>query len=230
MSDNESYSKTDIKLQGINELDQDDIDFIMEQVETEDRVYLRNVFDNKDNPDQIAVMKQKSVIGYIPKSSQAMLLRYWRDGKLGPILVKKKKIEGFASVSVTITVYYESAGGEEILPFFPFGTYQDVCILETEKWNGDENWEDNWYYDYINNTGLLVYKYRELYPSEDEYDSLHDQIDIAFAIFVGMYLKGEIRTKKEMEASPVLLKDKLSRNIFLARANGFLENMNFRLL
>lgn len=230
MSTNESYSKTDIKLQGIEELDQDNIDFIIEQVEKEDRVYLRNVFDNKDNPDQIAVMKQKSVIGYIPKSSQVMLLRYLRDGKLGPILVKKKKIEGFASVSVTITVYYESAGGDEILPFFPFGTSQEVCILETEKWDGDEDWEENWYYDYSNNTGLLFYKYKELYPSEDEYEELHSSIDVAMSLFVHMYLQGEIRTKSELEAFPVLLKDDLSRSIFYARAEGFLENMDFELL
>lgn len=230
MSKMENYSKTNIKLQGLEAFDDDDLDFIIEYVEEEDRVYLRNVFDNKDNPGQIAVMKQKKVIGYIPKRSQAMLLRYLREGKLGAVIVKKKKIEAFSNISVTITVYYEDAGGDEMLPFFPFGTSQDVCILETEKWNGDSDWEKNWYYDYINNTGLLFYKYKELYGSEANYEKIHDQIDVAFAVFVRQYLNGEIQTKADLEACPVLLSDARSKNIFFARANGYLENMDFTLL
>lgn len=220
MSDWQPFSTTQITLVGTDSISMADQEFIANKLRVDDRLYLRNVFEDKDNPGLLAVMRQKCVIGYIPSRSQQMLIDYVRDGKIGNIVVASKRIKAFSCWDIKIKVYYEDNNGTE---FLFANNSPDVCVLESSKWPTPGDWQENWYYDRYNGTELLFYAYRELYGSDSDYNAKHGQIDLAFTLFLKQYLVGEIQSKDEAMGPTLILNDQKSISIYLTRVRSFLN-------
>ena len=136
------YSIAKVRVQGFDKLDEDDKEYIMNDLEEDTHVYLRNVFDDPKDCHTLQVLRHDHIIGYIDSKKAELVHSYLRNGKIGAIVVSKISSKDFKTI-VDLNIYYEDAHGEEYLPYYPLEGRQ-LSVIETDLWTGQEDWSKDW--------------------------------------------------------------------------------------
>ena len=89
------YSIAKVRVQGFEQLDEDEKDFVMNDLEEDMHVYLRNEFDNPKDCHALEVWYHGHFIGYIDKKKTELIHSYLREGKIGAVVVSKIKSKDF---------------------------------------------------------------------------------------------------------------------------------------
>ena len=108
------YSLAKVRVQGIEDLEDFDKEFVEEDLEEDMHVYLRNEFDNPKDCHALQVMHHNHIIGYIDKKKAEIVHSYLQNGDIGAIVVSKISSRDFKKI-IELTIYYEDKNGEESL-------------------------------------------------------------------------------------------------------------------
>lgn len=216
------YSIAKVRVQGIDKLDEDDREYIMNDLEEDTHVYLRNVFDNPKDCHTLQVLHHDNIIGYIDSKKAELVHSYLRNGKIGAIVVSKIKSKDF-KVFVDLSIYYEDAHGEEFTPYYPLEGRQ-LSVIETDLWTGQESWSEDWYLNL--GTDELSYKFNDMYDDSVE-DDEKTMVDVWFSSFMQNYLDGSCITEKGANHYLDYLKTDCAKNVLKKRITSFMEHKGF---
>ena len=216
------YSIAKVRVQGIEKLDEDDRDYIMNDLEEDTHVYLRNIFDNPKDCHTLQVLHHDNIIGYIDSKKAELIHSYLRDGKIGAIVVSKIKSKDF-KVFVDLNIYYEDAHGEEFTPYYPLEGRQ-LSVIETDLWTGQENWSEDWYLNL--GTDELSYKFNDMFD-DSVGDSEKTMVDLWFSSFMRSYLDGSCITEKGAAHYLDYLKTDCAKKVLKKRIDSFMEHKGF---
>ena len=179
------YSIAKVRVQGFDKLDEDDKEYIMNDLEEDTHVYLRNVFDDPKDCHTLQVLRHDHIIGYIDSKKAELVHSYLRNGKIGAIVVSKISSKDFKTI-VDLNIYYEDSHGEELTPYYPLEGRQ-LSVIETDLWTGQEDWSKDWYLNL--GTDELSYRFNELFDDSVD-DSEKTMVDVWFSSFMQNYLDG----------------------------------------
>ena len=216
------YSLAKVRVQGIEDLEEDDKEFVEEDLEEDMHVYLRNEFDNPKDCHALQVMYHSHIIGYIDKKKAEIVHSYLRNGDIGAIVVSKISSRDFKKI-VELTIYYEDNNGEESLPYYPLENRQ-ISVVETDLWTGQEDWSEDWYMNIF--TDELLYKYRELYDETVDEEEKKD-VDWQLSFWINSYLDGTCITRKGCNQYLDRLKTDCAKKVLVKRIESYLEHKDF---
>lgn len=225
-----NYSKTKLRLCGFEKCVEDDKDFILNTLNVGDHLYFRNQYENEEDSNTIVAMRQFYIVGYVPKESQNLLLKFLQEGDIADVVVSSKKLKGFSTVQLTLDVYYYDDNGDEDLPYYPLEGRQ-VSVFDVDKWNGV--WDDKWANDVLANTDFLFYQYPELYKSRTAFEEFHTNDEFTFENLLKNYHAGLYKHRKDMDGffqSKFNFKDEASKDIVRRRLDDYMEIMGYKFI
>lgn len=184
---NDKYSAHRIMLTGLDQLDDDDTDYIKNVIKKGDHVYVRFNYENN----KYEVMRHNNIIGMLPEN----LIDNKEDFfyRLGYVEVCHKSISP-KKKSIEVLLYLKDPNGILPLPS-PSVNEREIAVIETEYWK--EVWNSDW--SLIPFTDELVYRFPELYGSNKLLDEIETDVDLQFNSFIGSFLKGELITEDDVE-------------------------------
>ena len=221
-SDETYYSIAKVRVQGFDKLDEDDKDYIMNDLEEDTHVYLRNVFDDPQGCHTLQVLYHDHIIGYIDSKKAELVHSYLRDGKIGAIVVSRITSKDFKTI-VDLNIYYEDSHGEEYLPYYPLEGRQ-LSVIETDLWSGQEDWSEDWQLNY--STDELCYRFNEMYDGSVE-DDEKTNVDIWYSSFVRNYLDGSCITEKGANHYLDYLNNDCAKKVLKKRIYSYMEIKGF---
>ena len=216
------YSLAKVRVQGIEDLEDFDKEFVEEDLEEDMHVYLRNEFDNPKDCHALQVMHHNHIIGYIDKKKAEIVHSYLRNGDIGAIVVSKISSRDFKKI-IELTIYYEDKNGEESLPYYPLENRQ-ISVLETDLWTGQEDWSADWYMNIF--TDELLYKYNELYDDTVDEEEKKD-VDWQLSFWINRYLDGTCITRQGCKQYLDSLKTDCAKKVLMKRIESYLEHKEF---
>lgn len=214
------YSIAKVRVQGFDQLDEDEKDFVMNDLEEDMHVYLRNEFDNPKDCHALEVLYHGHFIGYIDKKKSELIHSYLREGKIGAVVVSKVKSKDF-KVLVDLNIYYEDAYGEESTPYYPLEGRQ-ISVVEADLWTGD--WNDDWFMNIF--TDELLYKYPDMYDSTVSEDEKKD-VDWQLSFWINRYLDGTCITREGCKPYLDSLKTDCAKKVLMKRMESYLEHKGY---
>lgn len=213
------YSIAKVKVVGFEDLDEDDKEFVRDDLEEGTSVYLRYDFEASDKKCLLQVWKFKRVIGYIDPHKVDTVLSYLQNIKIGGIYVSKKKSKDFKT-SFDLQIYYRDSNGKERLPYTPLEG-RPLSVVETDLWTGQEDWSEDWFLNIY--TDELCYKYLNLYDNTvDEHDK--SEVDWQLLNWINSYNAGTCITKKGGEQYCLRLKSECAKQVLVKRMESYLES------
>lgn len=216
------YSIAKVRVQGFDKLDEDDKEYIMNDLEEDTHVYLRNVFDDPKDCHTLQVLRHDHIIGYIDSKKAELVHSYLRNGKIGAIVVSKITSKDFKTI-VDLNIYYEDAHGEEYLPYYPLEGRQ-LSVIETDKWTGQEDWSEDW--QHLFGTDELSYRFNDMFDdSVDDHEKT--MVDIWFSSFMQNYLDGSCITEKGASHYLDYLNTVCAKKVLKKRIYSFMESKGF---
>ena len=216
------YSLAKVRVQGIEDLEDFDKEFVEEDLEEDMHVYLRNEFDNPKDCHALQVMHHNHIIGYIDKKKAEIVHSYLQNGDIGAIVVSKISSRDFKKI-IELTIYYEDKNGEESLPYYPLENRQ-ISVLETDLWTGQEDWSEDWYMNIF--TDELLYKYNELYDDTVDEEEKKD-VDWQLSFWINRYLDGTCITRQGCKQYLDSLKTDCAKKVLMKRIESYLEHKEF---
>ncbi len=216
------YSIAKVRVQGFDKLDEDDKEYIMNDLEEDTHVYLRNVFDDPKDCHTLQVLRHDHIIGYIDSKKEELVHSYLRNGKIGAIVVSKITSKDFKTI-VDLNIYYEDAHGEEYLPYYPLEGRQ-LSVIETDKWTGQEDWSEEW--QHLFGTDELSYRFNEMFDDSVD-DSEKTMVDVWFSSFMQNYLDGSCITEKGASHYLDYLNTDCAKKVLKKRIYSFMESKGF---
>ena len=216
------YSVAKVRVQGFEKLDEDEKEFVMNDLEEDMHVYLRNEFDNPQDCHALQVWYHSNLIGYIDKKKTELIHSYLREGKIGAVIVSKIKSKDF-KVFVDLNVYYEDTYGEESTPYYPLEGRQ-ISVVETDLWTGQEDWSEDWFMNIF--TDELLYKYLDMYDSSVDEDEKKD-VDWQLSFWINSYLDGTCITREGCKLYMDRLKTDNAKKVLMKRIESYLEHKGF---
>lgn len=216
------YSIAKVRVQGFEKLDEDEKEFVMNDLEEDMHVYLRNEFDNPQDCHALQVWYHSNLIGYIDKKKTELIHSYLREGKIGAVIVSKIKSKDF-KVFVDLNVYYEDTYGEEFTPYYPLEGRQ-ISVVETDLWTGQEDWSEDWFMNIF--TDELLYKYLDMYDSSVDEDEKKD-VDWQLSFWINSYLDGTCITREGCMLYMDRLKTDNAKKVLMKRIESYLEHKGF---
>lgn len=186
-SSNDKYSVLQIKLEGLEQLGNNDKIYIKRTLRKGDHVYVRFNYENG----KYEVMRHDNIIGYLPESVIGDREDFF--DKLGYAEVSNKSISLF-NKRIEVCLYLKDENGVLPLPF-PSVNERKVSVIETDLWKGD--WNSDW--SLIPITDELVYRFPELYGSDKLLNDIETDVDLHFNYFIGEFLSGNLRTEYDVE-------------------------------
>lgn len=216
------YSLAKVRVQGIEDLEDFDKEFVEEDLEEDMHVYLRNEFDNPKDCHALQVMYHNHIIGYIDKKKAEIVHSYLQNGDIGAIVVSKISSRDFKKI-IELAIYYEDKNGEESLPYYPLENRQ-ISVLETDLWTGQEDWSADWYMNIF--TDELLYKYNELYDDTVDEEEKKD-VDWQLSFWINRYLDGTCITRQGCKQYLDSLKTDCAKKVLMKRIESYLEHKEF---
>lgn len=216
------YSLAKVRVQGIEDLDDFDKEFVEENLKKDMHIYLRNEFDNPKDCHALQVMHHNHKIGYIDKKKAEIVHSYLRNGDIGAIVVSKISSRDFKKI-VELTIYYEDKNGDKSLPYYPFENRQ-ISVVETDLWTGQEDWSEDWHMNIF--TDELLYKYRELYDDTVDEKEKND-VDWQLSFWINSYLDGTCITRKGCNQYLNRLKTDCAKKVLMKRIESYLEHKDY---
>ena len=216
------YSLAKVRVQGIEDLEDFDKEFVEEDLEEDMHVYLRNEFDNPKDCHALQVMHHNHIIGYIDKKKAEIVHSYLQNGDIGAIVVSKISSRDFKKI-IELTIYYEDKNGDESLPYYPLENRQ-ISVLETDLWTGQEDWSEDWYMNIF--TDELLYKYNELYDDTVDEEEKKD-VDWQLSFWINRYLDGTCITRQGCKQYLDSLKTDCAKKVLMKRIESYLEHKEF---
>ena len=214
------YSIAKVRIQGFDQLDEDEKEFVMNDLEEDMHVYLRNEFDNPKDCHALEVWCHGHFIGYIDKKKSELIHSYLREGKIGAVVVSRVKSKDFM-VFVDLNVYYEDAYGEETTPYYPFEG-RKISVVETDLWTGD--WDDDWFMNIF--TDELLYKYPDMYDGSVSENERKD-VDWQLSFWINSYLNGTCITREGCKLYMDRLKTDCAKKVLMRRMESYLEHKGY---
>lgn len=184
----DTYTKKDVKLIGIENLNEEDQGYAFTTLSEGDHVYARYDFDN----DKYEVMRHDHIIGWIPNSFIEDREQFF--DKVGAIVVKKISNSIFRRKGIDVTIYLEDETGVESLPDYPMED-RKISVIDTDYWEGD--WNEDWDINVF--TDELCYKFPKEYEDNDTYTKIGSYVNLRYDFFVTDFLSGRIQTQNELE-------------------------------
>ena len=221
--DNTYYSIIKVPVNGFLDLDGDVQDFILDELEENTHVYLRNEFANKNNKHTLAVMHHFSVLGYVDDKFCELIHRYLRKDNIDAITIAKIKQSNLKKGHLVLNVYHEDKNGDEVLPYYPLEGRQ-ITVQEVDLWNAPEDWTEEWSLNF--KTDIISYKFRELLHSEEAQEEA-GMIDCWYNAFVKKYLSGCGITKESVISYTNMLKTNEAKEVLLKRIDSFMDVFEF---
>lgn len=216
------FSIAKVGVQGIEDLDEDEQNFIKNGLKEDMRVYLRYEFDNPKDYHAIQVLYHSHLIGYIDKEKASVVQSYLMKGNIGAVVVSKKEYQDFKTI-VELKIFYADSNGKEVLPDNPIEGRQ-ISVIETEIWTGQEDWSEDWSRSFY--TDELLYKYRELY--DDAVDEEEQKtVDWEVSLWIQSYLEGRCVTRKGCEGKANQLWTECARKVYMKRVESYLEHKGY---
>ena len=216
-----NYALAKVRVQGIEDLDQDDRDYIINELEEDTHVYLRNEFDNPKDCHALQVLYHSHLIGYIDKNKSKLVHSYLRESKIGAVVISKIKSKDF-SINVELNIFYEDPRGEEWVPSQPEN--RQVSVLETEFWIGQEDWSKDWFMDVCTNE--LLYKYNDMYDDTVDEDE-RNTVDVELLLWINSYLDGTCITRKGCNHYLERLESDCAKKVLMKRIESYLEHKGY---
>ena len=216
------YSIAKVHVQGFDKLDEDDKEYIMNDLEEDTHVYLRNIFDDPKDCHTLQVLRHDHIIGYIDSKIAELVHSYLRNGKIGAIVVSKIKSKDFKTI-VDLNIYYEDAHGEEYLPHYSLEGRQ-LSVIETDKWTGQEDWSKDWYLNL--GTDELSFRFNEMFDDSVD-DSEKTMVNVWFSSFMQNYLDGSCITEKGANHYLDYLNTDCAKKVLKKRIYSFMESKGF---
>lgn len=217
--DNTYYSIIKVPVNGFLDLDGDVQDFILDELEEDTHVYLRNEFDNVNNIHTLAVMHHFSILGYIDDKFCELIHRYLRKGNIDAITVAKIKQSNLKKGHLVLNVYHEDKNGDEVLPYYPLEGRQ-IAVQEVDLWDAPEDWTEDWSHNL--STDIISYKFKELLHSEEAQEEAL-LIDCWYNAFVKKYMSGCGITKDSAISYSNMLKTDEAKDVLLKRIDSFMD-------
>ena len=217
--DNTYYSIIKVPVNGFLDLDGDVQDFILDELEEDTHVYLRNEFDNVNNIHTLAVMHHFSILGYIDDKFCELIHRYLRKGNIDAITVAKIKQSNLKKGHLVLNVYHEDKNGDEVLPYYPLEGRQ-IAVQEVDLWDAPEDWTEDWSHNL--STDIISYKFKELLHSEEAQEEAL-LIDCWYNAFVKKYMSGCGITKDSAISYSNMLKTDEAKEVLLKRIDSFMD-------
>ena len=216
------YSIAKVRIQGFEKLDEDEKEFVMNDLEEDMHVYLRNEFDNPQDCHALQVWYHSNLIGYIDSKKAELVHSYLRNGKIGAIVVSRITSKDFKTI-VDLNIYYEDAHGEELTPYYPLEGRQ-LSVIETDLWTGQEDWSKDWHLNL--GTDELSYRFNEMFDDSVD-DSEKTMVDIWFSSFMQNYLDGSCITEKGASHYLDYLNTDCAKKVLKKRIYSFMESKGF---
>lgn len=216
------YSIAKIRIQGVDNLDEDDKDFVMNDLEEDMHVYLRNEFDNPKDCHALQVYHHGHLIGYIDSKKSELIHSYLREGEIGAVTISKIKSKDF-KLYIDVNVYYEDRYGTELTPYYPLEN-RKISVLEPDLWTGQEDWSPDWFLNIF--TDELMYKYKDLYDSSVD-DKEKESADWELIFWINSYLDGTCITRKGCNLYLDRLTSESAKKVLMTRMEKYLECKGF---
>lgn len=109
------YNIQTLKLVGFQNLDDDDKDFVIDELEKGSHLYIRYNFLNNT----MEFYSQTRLVGLAPDAALPSIKRYKDDSVLAAVIVKAIGHTGSNHGCLTVDMYIESNDGFEELPAYP---------------------------------------------------------------------------------------------------------------
>lgn len=219
--DDHWYNIQTLKLVGFQNLEDDDKDFVTDELEKGNHLYIRyNFFNNT-----MEFYRQSHLVGFAPDTVIQSIKQYKEDSVLDAIIVKAIGHTGSNNGCLTVDMYIESDDGSEELPAYPL-LNRKLSVVETDYWTGEQDWTEEWVLSL--NTDELTYRFKNLYPSKNDYEQLSSTVDIWFSIIQRLYFDGNCRTEEKLEEQINLLDEPLAKEVLRKRVESYMDCRGFK--
>lgn len=221
----DSYSIEDVWVTGYVHLSDYEKQYIAENVNTGDRVYFRNEFDNPVDKNALLVLHEGVKIGYVQAHKAEILLGLLRASKIG--FIKISSIESLSNnnVGINLDVYYQDKSGLESLPYYPLAG-RPISVVQTDLWTNQEDYLEDWHLCF--NTDQLCYKFKDLFD-KNEYSKNETIIGIYFDMIISHYLDGRWITKRSVEDCISHLDD-CAKQAIRTQVESYMEYLDYKFI
>ncbi|WP_434503890.1 HIRAN domain-containing protein [Prevotella sp.] len=214
------YNIQTLKLVGFQNLDDDDKDFVIDELEKGSHLYIRYNFLNNT----MEFYSQTRLVGLAPDAALPSIKRYKDDSVLAAVIVKAIGHTGSNHGCLTVDMYIESNDGFEELPAYPLSA-RKLSVVETDYWTGEQDLTEEWALSL--NTDELTYRFKNLYPSKNDYEQLSSTVDIWFSIIQKSYFDGNCRTKEQLEEQIKRLDESFAKEVLRKRVESYMDCRGF---
>lgn len=219
-TDDHWYNIQTLKLVGFQNLEDDDKDFVTDELEKGNHLYIRYNFLNNT----MEFYRQSHLVGFAPDTLIQSIKQYKDDSVLDAIIVKAIGHTGSNNGCLTVDMYIESDDGSEELPAYPL-LNRKLSVVETDYWTGEQDWTEEWAISL--NTDELTYRFKNLYPSKNDYEQLSSTVDIWFSMIQKSYFDGNCRTKEQLEEQIKRLDESLAKEVLRKRVESYMDCRGF---